>query len=640
MVFKNRGIAFRFVFLILLSEAAILALIFGYNYRVSRKIIETEIQVNAQNLVSATVNRMDAVLLPVEKVAQNLAAFLEDGPPLPEEELKDLLRAVVEKNPDIYGSAIAFDPHIHNQWECQSPYYFKRRDQVRYACLNCPSYRYEQQDWYQKPKELGQPVWSEPYYDTGGGDILMATYAVPFFSPEGHFMGVVTADISLSWLTYIISSIRIAESGYAFLVSKKGHFLTHPKTDLILKKTLFDEARTRNDTSLYRIGEAMTEGKSGFSPINSMVTGKACWIAYAPLASSDWSLGILFPRDELTADITRLNHVVWALSLLGFALIAGVIIMIARSITRPLTDLARATEGIAAGNLNVPLPPVTSSRDEVAILTAAFGRMVDSLRQYIRDLTETAMQRERIESELRVARDIQMGMLPKACPLVSTASNVEIYGTLEPAREVGGDLYDFFFVDNDHLFFTIGDVAGKGVPAALFMTVIQTLNRTEATQGRGPGKILGNVNRDLSWENPSFMFVTLFIGILNLHTGDLEFANGGHNPPYLIRSNGMVEALELTDGLALGVERHFSYRAKRISLKAGDTLFLYTDGVTEAMNQKKELFAQKRLEQGLSRLKNQSLERMAAGIMGNIKAFCEGEPQADDITMLMVRFIG
>jgi len=640
---KHRGIAFKLVFLILVSDAAILALVFGYSYRVSRQIIEKEIREDARCLVGSTVNRMDAVLLPVERVAENLAWVLEAAPPLTEEELKYLLRAVVEKNSDIYGAAIALEPHAFSgESACLAPYFCKGEGRLKFACLSSHSYQHERWDWYRIPKEGGRPVWSEPYYDRGGGDILMATYSVPFFqtvSGGKRFMGVVTADISLSWLTDIVSSIKIAESGYAFLVTKKGGYVAHPRTDLVLKKTIFDEAKARNDADLHKIGTAMAEGKSGFSHLTSMVTNKECWIAYEPLTSSDWSLGVLFPQDELSTDIRRLNHVVWGLSLIGILLLAGVIIMIAGSITRPLRDLAKATEGIAAGNLHALLPSI-GAWDEVGVLTDAFGRMEESLKQYIQDLTETTAQKERIEGELQVAREIQMGMLPKSFPPFPGIGALDIYATLEPAKEVGGDLYDFFFVDDDHLCFTIGDVAGKGVPAALFMTVTQTLNKTRATEDRPPGEILSRVNKDLSAENPSFMFVTLFLGILNIRTGDLQFSNGGHNPPYLLRANGTIEAMEMTDGLALGIEGDFSYRSKKTRLRKGDTVFLYTDGVTEAMNQKKEFFTEKRLEQALSMLKDQPIDQIAAGIKGQLKVFSEGEPQADDVTMLILRFCG
>jgi sigma-B regulation protein RsbU (phosphoserine phosphatase) len=640
---KHRGIAFKLAFLILICDAAILAFIFMYNYRVSRQIIEKNIEESARNLVTATVNRIDTVLLPVEKIPENLACYLENSPPLGEEELKDLLRAIVEENLNIYGAAIAFEPHpLTHERHCPAPYWCKSGDSMKFTCLGSDSYRYFLWDWYRIPKEAGHPVWSEPYYDRGGGDIVMATYSVPFFETtleKRRFMGVVTADISLSWLTEIVSSIKIAESGYGFLISRKGKFLTHPQIDLAMNKTIFDEARTRNDSDLHQIGMAMTQGETGFAPLTSIITGKRCWIAYAPLASSDWSLGVLFPQDELVADITHLNHVVWGLGILGFLFLLAVMIMITESITRPLRGLAKATEEIAEGNLDVALPPVRS-QDEVGVLTDAFARMEGSLKEYIRNLTETTAQKERIESELQVARDIQMGMLPKKIPTVAGGTAFDIYAVLEPARQVGGDLYDFFFVDTDHLCFTIGDVSGKGVPAALFMTVIQTLNKTKAVTRCSPGDILTSVNKDLTMENPSYMFVTLFLGIVDIRTGEMEFCNGGHNPPYIIRANNAIESMELTDGLALGIEGDFSYRSKKTRLGTGDTVFLYTDGVTEAMNRKKDLFTQKRLEQGLSMLKDQPLDRMAEGIMGQVKAFSDGEPQSDDITMLILRFHG
>ncbi|MBW1779793.1 MAG: SpoIIE family protein phosphatase [Deltaproteobacteria bacterium] len=640
---RNRGIAFKLVFLILISDAAILAFIFGYNYLVSRQIIEKNIGENARNLVRATVNKIDNVLLPVEKVPETLACFLEDSPSLSEEEIKALLHAVVENNRDIYGATIAFQPYaFRKDRRCFAPYYCQSGGRLRFTYLDCDSYDYFLWDWYRIPQEVLHAVWSEPYYDKGGGNITMSTYSVPFFRTiEGNrrFIGVVTADIGLSWLQKIVSSIKIAESGYGFLITGKGTFLTHPETDLIMNKTVFDVAASRYDAELQKIGLAMTEGKSGFAPFTSVVTGKRCWIGYAPLSASNWSLGVLFPQDELTSDITHLNHVVWGLALLGFFLLVGVIVMIAGSITRPLRMLSKATEGIAKGNLDVALPR-SRFRDEVGVLTEAFAHMEDSLKQYIKDLTETTAAKERIESELHVARDIQMGMLPRRFPPFPGITQFDIYATLDPAREVGGDLYDFFFIDDDRLCFTVGDVAGKGVPAALFMTVTQTLIKTKGTKGLSSGMILTRVNEDLTLENPSSMFVTLFLGILNVRTGELEFCNGGHNPPYIILGNGTIEAMELTDGLALGIVGEVSYQSKKTWLKAGDTMFLYTDGVTEAMNRKKELFTQKRLEQGLSVLRDRPLDQMAAGIMARIKDFSGGAPQTDDITMLILRYHG
>ncbi|MEA3280460.1 MAG: SpoIIE family protein phosphatase, partial [Thermodesulfobacteriota bacterium] len=301
--------------------------------------------------------------------------------------------------------------------------------------------------------------------------------------------------------------------------------------------------------------------------------------------------------------------------------------------------LSKAAEDIASGNLNIKLP-VIKSGDEVGRLTHSFDYMKSSLKKYIEDLTKTTAAKERIESELKIAHDIQMGILPKIFPPFPDRRECDIYADIKPAKEVGGDLYDFFFLDDDHLCITIGDVSGKGVPASLFMAITITLIKAKAAKGLTPGKVLHRVNDDLSLDNPSLMFVTLFIGILNVRTGELEYCNGGHNPPYLIRADGTIKALEGTSGMALGVMEDFSYKSKKIVLQKGESVFLYTDGVTEAMNKKDELFSEKRLEEKLSVIKEKSVKEIVSGIMQEITAFSQGVEQSDDITMIALRFYG
>jgi sigma-B regulation protein RsbU (phosphoserine phosphatase) len=240
----------------------------------------------------------------------------------------------------------------------------------------------------------------------------------------------------------------------------------------------------------------------------------------------------------------------------------------------------------------------------------------------------------------------------------------DLHAKLEPAREVGGDLFDFFFLDDEHLCFNVGDVSGKGVPASLFMAIAKTLIKTRATElhkrvgrhpltwiaetliktrapeGMTPEIILNQVNEDLSADNPSLLFVTLFLGTLNIKDGILEYCNGGHNPPYIIRATGEIEALEMTGGIALGVSEDFRFQSKRITLDKGDTVFIYSDGVTEAMNSRHELFSEERLEAELDRLKGLPVADIIAAIMEKIHEFSEDEPQADDITLLIIRYNG
>ncbi len=635
---NSRGLAFKLTLLILASITLIFAGVFAYNYHFSRQIIVHNIENNARNLAEATVNRIDKVLNSVEKIPSNMAYFMEsasyDGG-----ELIDVLRSVTNRNPEIYGSAIAFEPYAYSpNAERFAPYAYKFAGQTEFTYI---PYDYFFWDWYQIPRELTHAVWSEPYFDEGAGNIIMATYSVPFFktsSGKREFKGVVTADISLAWLQQIVSSIQIAETGYGFLISKNGTYVTHPSEDLIMNQTIFSVAEQQEDPRLRELGRAMIHGEKGFVPIDSRLAGK-CWMAYAPLPSNGWSLGVLFPQDELVADLTRLNRTVVILYLGGFIIVLLVIILISHSITHPLRVLSGAAEEIATGNLEVALPPVRSG-DEVGRLTGSFTYMQQSLKQYIEDLTETTAAKERIESELKIAHDIQMGILHKIFPPFPDCREFDIYATLVPAKEVGGDLYDFFFMDEDHLCFTVGDVAGKGVPASLFMAITNTLIKTKATRGLSPEDVLSRVNEDLSMDNPSMMFVTLFLGILNIHTGELAYANGGHNPPYLIRAGGAIEPLAMTGGVALGVVEGFVFQSRTVALQPGDSLFLYSDGVTEAMNEQDELYGEDRLEAELAGLRDAPMKELIEGVARSVLAFTRGAPQSDDITMMRLLYKG
>ncbi len=415
---KNRGIALKLILLILSSSTLIFVLIFGYNYLFSRRIIIKNVEENARNLALATVNRIDIVLRSMEKVSENLACYLENTS-YSKSELINFLRLVVENNPEIYGSAVAFEPYAFERDSLYfAPYFYKSEGKIRFTYLGGESYKYFYWDWYQIPQELDRSVWSEPYYDEGAGNIIMSTYSVPFHrtvSGEKRFMGIVTADVSLSWLEEIVASIKIAQTGYGFLVSKNGTFVTHPDNHLIMNETIFSVAEARGDAHLREIGRKMIGGKAGFVPFNSVVTEKKCWMVYAPLSSSGWSLGVLFPQDELMADIFSLNRTVLFLGIVGFSFLLVVIVVISGSITRPLRALAKATENIGSGNLDVELPAL-KSQDEVGKLTESFTYMKSSLKQYIKELTETTAAKERIESELKIAHDIQMGILPKIFP--------------------------------------------------------------------------------------------------------------------------------------------------------------------------------------------------------------------------------
>jgi sigma-B regulation protein RsbU (phosphoserine phosphatase) len=287
----------------------------------------------------------------------------------------------------------------------------------------------------------------------------------------------------------------------------------------------------------------------------------------------------------------------------------------------------------------------TMGREEVCRLMSrdpglATNLMEVVLKRMLGQLKTEIEARERINAELRVARNIQASMLPRVFPPFPDRKDFELYAVMEPANEVGGDFYDFFLIEETKLCVLVGDVSGKGVPAALLMAVSKTLLRREAMQGYSTNAILARVNNVLCAENHECMFLTVFCLILNTQTGEAEYCSAGHNPPLFRARDGSVRFVDAKPGLVLGYEANFSWESKRLSFKPGDVVLLYTDGVTEAENSKQQHFSDERFRAALSNLRCTDLTEIVNGLRQDIARHTEAHPQSDDITLLALRFNG
>ncbi|MBF8294432.1 MAG: icfG [Bacteroidetes bacterium] len=244
------------------------------------------------------------------------------------------------------------------------------------------------------------------------------------------------------------------------------------------------------------------------------------------------------------------------------------------------------------------------------------------------------------QRDLSTAARIQQSLLPSIFPAFPKRTEFEIHAEMRAAKNVGGDFYDFYFLDEDRLAFAIGDVSGKGIPAAIYMAVCRTLLKATAHQVAHPGEVLRRVNTLLIPESEASTFVTIFFGVLNTRTGEVQYSNGGHNPPSLVRSSGDVEQLPLTDGFLLGKMEHQDYDTKKVQLQKGDTLFLYTDGVTEAMDSEMNMYEDERMISYLKRTNGSSIQELAKGSIADLRSFVGGAPQSDDITVMTLRYLG
>ncbi len=316
-----------------------------------------------------------------------------------------------------------------------------------------------------------------------------------------------------------------------------------------------------------------------------------------------------------------------------------VAMVLSRPIIRPLKKLTEGAAEVAQGNLDTKIE--VESDDELGDLARDFNYMTMNLTLKIEELRETTAAKERIESELNVARRIQMSLLNKIFPPFPNRREFELFALIEPAREVGGDFYDFFLLDDDRLCFIIGDVSDKGVPASLFMVVTKTLLKVAASRdGATPDKILTEVNSELSHSNENAMFATIFCGILNTRTGEVLYANGGHNPPVLVRKDGGAEYTEQTGDIVVGVIEGAAFKMQRLQLEPGETLFCYTDGVTEANNLKGEMFSEEKLQGILAKTDVNGVRKMVASVMEEVVFFSADAVQSDDIAILALNYKG
>ena len=456
-------------------------------------------------------------------------------------------RRMVQDNPVIVGSTIALVPGYDRKRPLFSPYCFQApgESSIRVSSLATEEYDYPSQEWFTKPLELGEGYWSEPYVDEGGGEILMTTYSVPLKAPDGRFVAVLTADISLDWLNDLVISARTYPNAVCTLVSRSGKNM---------------------------VGDTGTLPKDEENHVFSTTVDK-----------TGWTISVIIPDKEIFGGIRQVGFLVTLLQVLGIAMIIVILF--------------------------------SAAKDQ-------------------KKFKELNDRKERMENELRIARAIQMSMIPMIFPPFPERKDLDMSATIVPAKEVGGDLYDFYIRD-EKLIFCIGDVSGKGIPASLVMAVTRSLFRTVSAHEDNPAAIVRIMNDSMAEVNESNMFVTFFIGILDLASGHLRYCNAGHNAPLILTD--AKHYLPVESNLPLGVLAGFEFKEQEAVMAYDDAIFLYTDGLTEAENGAHELFGDDRMNEVLSTRRSSNAHMEA--IKNAVAEFVGEAPQSDDLTMLFIHYL-
>jgi sigma-B regulation protein RsbU (phosphoserine phosphatase) len=421
------------------------------------------------------------------------------------------------------------------------------------------------------------------------------------------------------------------------VLSQEGRFLVHPDQALVLRQDIFGLAEIRHQPELANLGRAMTAGRNGTVKIEDFATGQSQWVVYAPLPRVGWSIAATVNEPAVLAPVHAAIRRDIAILFLGSIPVVLVVMVMALRITRPIKELAQTVRQIAAGNLNLQ-PPKFKSRDEIGEFANAFGMMVSELRRHVDELTKETANREAVESELRVGRSIQAALLPSEFPPYPDRPEIDLYALNKPAKQVAGDFFDFFFVDEETLAVVIADVSGKGVPAALMMAVTRTLLRSLEIQKLSPAQAMERINRAILRESAANMFVTLFLGYYNTRSGEIRYVNAGHNPPYKLTTQGKAVSLGPSTAPLLGVFEDEPFEEGLCRLEPGEYLLLYTDGLTEARSPEPEdqMLGDVRFQRLIEHAQPRNAEHLCLSLLEILERF-QGYALHDDMTLVALR---
>ena len=629
-----KSFATRMCLYVISFTTLVFAIVIWLFYTHSRSAITEHAIDHTHDELKTMSSQISGLLKTVETSLEQSVWLIEDNLDRPDS-LFRVVEAVVTNNDLIVGSGIAFEPDFYkDKGKYYMPYATGTPGNITLKLLGGQEYDYPCMDWYLIPKLLKQPYWSEPFYDSGGGNFITSSYSKPIYDKKGNLCAIFTANISLSLFTNMVNELKPYATSSTFLISRNGSYLTHPQTDKIMNETIFSDAFGNNQSDLAEVGYEMQAGKTGTKEI--LLNNELVYAFYTAIPNTGWAVCNICPPTIILGKLDSLSSKIIILFLAGLFVLFIINNAIIRKVVYPLKAFSRSARDIATGRFDVQLYDVRSN-DEIRDLHDSLEYMQRSLSTYIAELKQTTAAKQRFESELSIAREIQMGMIPKSFPPFPERHDVDLHAILRPAKEVGGDLYDFF-IDNNQLYFIIGDVSGKGVPASLFMAIARSLFRTLSPMKNSPAEIVKSMNNAISERNESNMFVTLIVGILDLNTGKLKISNAGHNPPILIRPDKKTVFMNLKSHLFVGILENQVYEDEEFMLEKGSKLFLYTDGVTEAENEDKELYGEELLLSTLSDNASLDVRNMVATVIHSVTGHVQTAEASDDLTILIIQY--
>ncbi|HQX26100.1 MAG TPA: SpoIIE family protein phosphatase, partial [Pseudomonadota bacterium] len=541
--------------------------------------------------------------------------------------------------PAINGALIALEPGALGGTDPYAVHVSLQGKATRERNLATPEYDYRAQVWYQRSLRTEAAWLSAPYLNDTAGGVWVVTYNVPLRRFDKSPLGMVSIDLPLDHLRGIAAALGLPggdQHQRGSIIDAEGRFVQGPEPEFELKLTVDELIRTRGRADLKPWYDGIASGKPGWFE-HTAPDGTRRTTTYAPIGATGWSVASSIDHAELLAPLRAAFLKLVAIGIAGFALLALLVWIVAQRIVRPLEALTDSAAHFARGEFDWPLPR-HDARDEVGVLVQALGHARDSLKQYVANLADATAARQKIESELAIAREIQMAMLPHQRELAAGGARLEAAALLEPARQVGGDFYNYFLLDGHTAGFYIGDVSDKGVPAALFMARTTALLENALRREGAPAAALRSAGRELAAENEASMFATALLGTIDLDRGTLALASAGHDAPVLRRACGGVAELPLDSGPALGFEADGVYPEWHGALRPGDTLLAWTDGVTEAFDARGGAFGTEGIARALADDDAPTAQALTDHLRAAVHRHTGAEGPGDDLSILCLRF--
>ena len=626
---SQKGISFRLNSHITTIAIVIIAAIVYLNYHFSKKILEGKIEEGAINQSNLVISSISRITVGTEEIAKNVSSqalyFNKQN------DLDFFMNQVLVSNKILESIHIEL---IDNEQKLIQKFSSNKSGRSTFEADSLNSERFIS-EMKSGNGTIENGAWSDPFYCRLDTTHLIVSFKMPIYYPETkEIAGMVSCEISLLQMQRMLSEIKIGKSGYAFIINKSGAIITHPKNDWIQTKNIFEKP-----SHIFRDGiqiiesEIRNSGRGAGHGISEYLDNQKAWFYYAPLSNPNWSVIIVIPERELFKEIRVIFQKILLVSGIGILILFLVNMFVFKRLLEPL---ARITDAIQS--FTSVTGKEKKSKNEIKMLAESLEDWQAKYGVLIDEQTKTASEKLKFEKDLKSAYEIQQNIIPSGHPAFPEHPEIDLYAILKPAELIGGDLYDYFFIDKEHILFAIGDVSGKGIPASLFMAIASTLIRSNS-KAMSSKEIIEGINNELGDRNPNQYFLTLFIGILDINTGIMDYCNAAHDYPYILHPDGTVQTLSKSHGIPLGIFKNKIYKSNTVELQYGDLILFYTDGVINSRDSGGTHYGSDKLKNNIQRMTDLSAKEVVTNLLQNIMTYEDESHQSDDISLMALKFL-